>query len=261
MTIHFHGTPITPGSVLQQLAGKHFCVSYAAPDDVERVHQIGQSVLLDNGAFTFWKQGGAADAAFWRSYYTWCERWLEQPTTAAIIPDVIDAGSQEQDALLREWPFGHRGWPVWHMDEPLDRLLRLCDEWPKVAIGSTAQYRVVGSAAWSERMTTAFNEIARRHRFIPWLHMLRGMQCVDWRWPFASVDSTDVARNHNRGRGRRDPDEPKLRLYSPSSRRKPENRPDLAARRMADRWDGKQTKAPWIVQEPQPTLPGVPGID
>jgi hypothetical protein len=36
-------------------------------------------------------------------------------------------------------------------------------------------------------------------RRTPWVHMLRGMQCVKHGWPFASVDSTDVARNHNRG--------------------------------------------------------------
>ena len=31
MTLHFHGTPITPRSVLMDLRGKCFCVSYAAP--------------------------------------------------------------------------------------------------------------------------------------------------------------------------------------------------------------------------------------
>jgi hypothetical protein len=28
--------------------------------------------------------------------------------------------------------------------------------------------------------------------------MLRGLQLIRERWPFASVDSTDIARNHNR---------------------------------------------------------------
>lgn len=52
MTLHYHGTPITPRKVLEQLAGACFCVSFAEPRDVERVHQIGQSVMLDNGAFS-----------------------------------------------------------------------------------------------------------------------------------------------------------------------------------------------------------------
>jgi hypothetical protein len=31
VTLHYHGTPITPRPVLQSLAGRHFCVSFAAP--------------------------------------------------------------------------------------------------------------------------------------------------------------------------------------------------------------------------------------
>lgn len=49
MTIHYHGTPITPRAVLDTLAGRHFCVSFAAPADVKHCHAIGQSVMLDNG--------------------------------------------------------------------------------------------------------------------------------------------------------------------------------------------------------------------
>lgn len=214
--IHYHGTPITPIPALMQLAGRHFCVSHAAPQDVGRCHQIGQSVMLDNGAFSAWKSGKATN---WHAFYAWADEWLDCPTTWAVIPDVIDAGTQEQDALLREWPHGHRGAPVWHMDEPVARLLRLCDEWPRVCIGSTDAYRVVLSPAWCRRIDEAFNEVAARHRRLPWLHMLRGMQLSGRQWPFASVDSTDIARNHHL----------------------PHNCP----RRMADRWDAAQTPARW----------------
>ncbi|PLU16204.1 MULTISPECIES: hypothetical protein [Sinorhizobium] len=41
--IHYHGTPISPVAALLELAGRHFCVSFARPDDVVRCHQIGQS--------------------------------------------------------------------------------------------------------------------------------------------------------------------------------------------------------------------------
>src|SRR4051812_11078363 len=112
MTIKYHGTPITPLSVLRDLAGRHFCVSHASPRDVARCHQIGQSVMLDNGAFSKWKRGATTD---WPSYYDWIDPWLHYATTWAVIPDVIDGGSQIQDALVREWPFAHRGAPVWHM--------------------------------------------------------------------------------------------------------------------------------------------------
>jgi hypothetical protein len=222
MTMHYHGTPISPIAALYELAGRCFCVSFARPDDVKRAHQIGQSVLLDNGAFSAWKRNHAPD---WKAFYAWCDEWLAYPTTWAVIPDVINAGSQMQDALLAEWPHGHRGAPVWHMDEPINRLLALTDAWPRVCIGSTAEYAIVLSAIWERRMDEAFNEISKRHRWIPYLHMLRGMQCVGRRWPFASVDSTDIAQNHHR----------------------PQNTP----RSMADRWDAIQCAAAWKRQPEQ----------
>lgn len=221
--MHYHGTPITPLTALYEMTGRHFCVSHAHPADVARCHQIGQSVLLDNGAFSKWKSKKETN---WSSYYDWAERWLSYPTTWAIIPDEIDAGSQFQDALVREWPFGHRGAPVWHMDEPIDRLAKLTDEWPKVCIGSTDAYSVVLSPAWERKMDEAFNRIARNH--LPWIHMLRGMQCLGRRWPFASVDSTDIAQNHHR----------------------PQNTP----RAMADRWDAMQCPGKWEIQPEQMEL-------
>ena len=61
--LHFHGTPISPRAELLTLAGRCFCVSYAAPQDVEVCHDIGQSVMLDNGAFSFWRTGKPTDCS------------------------------------------------------------------------------------------------------------------------------------------------------------------------------------------------------
>lgn len=226
MTMHYHGTPITPMAALYELAGRHFCVSFYRPDQVRVCHEIGQSVMLDNGAFSAFTKG--QPVTDWSPYYAWADRWLDYPTTWAVIPDVIDAGSQEQDVLLREWPHGDRGAPVWHMDEPIDRLLRLCDEWPRVCIGSTAEYWKILSPDWCERMDDAFDALASRHRRWPWIHMLRGMQLSGDRWPFASVDSTDIAQNHHR----------------------PQNTP----RRMADRWDAAQCTPEWSARDQQERL-------
>lgn len=225
MTIHYHGTPITPTAVLYTLAGKHFCVSHAHPDQVERVHEIGQSVMLDNGAFSAFTKGKPTN---WPKYFDWCDRWLDYPTTWAVIPDAIDAGSQEQDALLREWPHGQRGAPVWHMDEPVERMFRLADEWPKVCIGSTGDYWKVLADDWRTRMDEVWNGLSARHRRMPWIHMLRGMQLSGKEYPFASLDSTDVAQNHHR--------------------------PHNSARVMADRWDAFQCPSAWKIREPQPSL-------
>lgn len=219
--IHYHGTPITPISALLELHGRHFCVSHAAPADVARCHQIGQSVMLDNGAFSAWKTGKAVD---WSGYYAWTDKWLDCPTTWAVIPDVITGSDEDQDALIAQWPHGHRGVPVWHMHEPIERLVRLTLEWPKVCIGSSAQYAVVLSPIWVGRMDAAWNAIEHHHRRTPAIHMLRGMALSGRDWPFASVDSTDIARNHH------------LAHNSP--------------RKMADRWDGVQCPNKWV-QRPE----------
>lgn len=209
MTLHYHGTPITPTAKILRIAGRNFCVSHARPDQVELAHQIGQSVMLDNGAYSAWKRGHAPD---WHAYFAWCDRWLAFPTTWAVIPDVIDAGEQEQDALIREWPHGDRGAPVWHMDESIDRLLRLLDVWPRVCIGSTAEYRVVLSPEWDRRMDAVWAAIAQRHNRTPWVHMLRGGLVRDQRWPFASTDSVNIGQNCHAGRPHNNPEEMARRI-------------------------------------------------
>ena len=40
MTVHAHGTPITPRARLLELAGCHFCVSFAAPEQGELLTEI-----------------------------------------------------------------------------------------------------------------------------------------------------------------------------------------------------------------------------
>lgn len=197
--MHFHGTPITPGPVLSALAGRSFCVSYAAPAQVARCHEIGQSVLLDNGAFSFWRIGKATD---WMGYYEWAEQWLEYPTTWAVIPDVIDGTVEDNDDLIARWPPGFgfdNGAPVWHMHEPIERLERLCSIWPKVCVGSSGQFATVGDDLWRRRMDKAMNALCRYGVVPTWLHMLRGMSLAGSEYPFASVDSTDIAQNHHRG--------------------------------------------------------------
>lgn len=217
--IHYHGTPITPGRLIYYLAGRNFCVSFYEPRQVRQAHEIGQSVMLDNGAFTAWRQGTATD---WKAYYRWVEPWLDYWTTWAVVPDVIDGDSDANDALLAEWPHGARGAPVWHMHEPIARLLRLAEAWPRLCLGSSGEYAVVGSARWHDRMTDAMNRLCGDGPPPVWLHMLRGMSLSGLHYPFASVDSTDIARNHNA----------------------PQNSP----RKMVERWDCAQTPARWIVR-------------
>lgn len=193
--IHYHGTPITPRETLYELAGRHFCVSFAEPRDVRVCHDIGQSVMLDNGAFTFWRGGMEPD---WQAYMTWAEEWLDYPTTWAVIPDVIDGTAEDNDRLLVSW-FARRmpkGAPVWHLHEPLERLRRLTAGYERVCFGSSGKYATLGTDAWHRRVAEAFDTVADERGRVPWLHMLRGMAYAGSRYPFASVDSANAARNH-----------------------------------------------------------------
>lgn len=200
----YHGLPITPNAVLEMLGRRCYCVSFFRPDQIGQAAAIARRVMIDNGAFSAWRKGLILDAAYWRAFWEFVAFWLPQcpPGSSFVIPDVIDAGTQEQDALIRECPpeLLPWAWPVWHMDEPISRMLRLCEEFGRVCIGSTAEYAVVGSAEWRGRMDEAFDAQVATFGTLPETHMLRGLKCFvpSFDYPFARADSTDIARNHNR---------------------------------------------------------------
>lgn len=201
--IHYHGTPVTPRVRIYELAGRHFCVSFANPQDIEVVHEIGQSVMLDNGAFSFWR--GTGSAPNWKAYYDWAESWLDYPTTWAVIPDVIDGGEGDNDRLLVEWWQRRlpKGAPVWHLHEPLDRLRRLVAGYEKVCFGSSGVYSKPSSDAWRSRVSDAFDVISDEQGRVPWIHMLRGLGQAGDIFPFASADSANAARNSAGSKHRR----------------------------------------------------------
>ena len=154
--------------------------------------------MWDNGAFSLFTRGDGGD---WPAFYRWVEPRLGHPHWA-VVPDVIDGGEAENDDLLAQWPHPRAvSAPVWHMGEPIDRLLRLADGWPRVCFGSSGAYWQVGSTPWERRADEAFNALALRHPLLPWVHMLRGLALCGDRWPFASADSVNVARNFKDGGG------------------------------------------------------------
>ncbi len=196
MTRHYHGCPITPKDVFSSLAGGSFCVSFADPRDVERAHLYGEAVMLDNGAFTIWRQGGQLDVdGFWN----WALPWLDCPTTWAVIPDVIAGDWRETAKLISASPRipVWKKVPVWHLHDPIPRLLDLAGMFPRVCFGSSAQYARVGSKVWHQRVAEAFDALQPHHSYAQ-IHMLRGLQCVKegWPYPFYSVDSADIGRNY-----------------------------------------------------------------
>jgi hypothetical protein len=190
--IRLHGTPLSPRSELWKLAGKCFCVSFAEPRDADWCQDHGQMVMWDNGAFSTFTKGVPFDEP---GFLRWVEPRLGHPHWA-VIPDVIGGSVDDQREKIARWPFGKwLGAPVWHMGLPVDWLLELADEWPRLCFGSSGEYWQVGSPKWARRADEAFNALDQRG-LRPWVHMLRGLALCGDQWPFASADSVNVARNY-----------------------------------------------------------------
>lgn len=194
--IHYHGGPITPETcAVRAWKSRHAFVSWAHPRQLELAASVCQSFAIDNGAFSLWRSGKPVD---WDDYYDWAEVWLTHPACDwAVIPDVIGGTEAENDDLLLEWPHGQRGVPVWHLNESIDRLVTLASDWPRVALGSAAQYDVSKPTACIERLEEAIPYIADTNgRPKTKLHGLRMLNpTITSRIPLSSGDSTNVARN------------------------------------------------------------------
>lgn len=203
--IHYHGTPITPlGVASAALSTRHACVSFAAPDQIAFVAEVCQSFILDNGAFTIWRQGGSLDV---KGYVEWVNEWKRHPGFDwALIPDVIDGSEADNDAMFAEyWQAGGSlldSVPVWHLHESLTRLQGLCRRFRRVALGSSGQWSDPGSPGWWERMGEAMDAICDDMGRPPCkLHGLRMLNpTVFSQLPLSSADSTNVAQNHARER-------------------------------------------------------------
>lgn len=191
--IHYHGTPISPRSELAKMAGKNFCVSFADSRDAEWCLANGQMNMWDNGRFSEFTQGKQPDD---KKLYDWLEKVLGHPHWG-VVPDKIGGDIEDNKKLISEWPFRKElGAVVWHMDEPMEHLLWLIElGFRLVCFGSSGPYWQVGSEKWSRRADEAFNAIMRTFGALPWVHMLRGLSLCGDIWPFASADSTNIARN------------------------------------------------------------------
>lgn len=196
--IHYHGLPITPATAATEaVAGGHAFVSFEHQQQLGIAVDLCQSFALDNGAFSAWR--GGSPRKDWRDFYDWVQVLKRHPGFDwAVVPDVIDGSEADNDSLLAEWP--HAKWegaPVWHMHESFDRLERLANEWPRVALGSSGEFAVVGTPSWWDRMARAMTLICDEDGMPPCrLHGLRMLNPkVFSKLPLASADSTNIGRN------------------------------------------------------------------
>jgi hypothetical protein len=195
--IPYHGLPITPETVaVAAVSGGHAFVSFGNPEQLVTAIEVCQSFALDNGAFGAWRSG--EPITDWSAYYAWVADAGRSPhCDFAVIPDVIGGSDADNDALLAEWPYRRIGAPVWHMNSSLDRLQRLCSDYPRVCLGSAGEYATVGDAKWWGRMAEIMEVVCDADGYPrARLHGLRMLNPdVFSRVPLASADSTNIARN------------------------------------------------------------------
>ena len=170
-------------------------MSFAYPSELPAVAAYSQSFVLDNGAFTAWRNDRPMDVG---GYIKWVEEWHRHPGFDwCLIPDVIDGTEDDNRALLREWPRHLTGVPIWHLHESLDYLDEMSREWPRIAFGSSGVWSSPGTAGWWHRMAEAMSVICDsggRPRCK--LHGLRMLNpAVFSALPFSSADSTNATQN------------------------------------------------------------------
>lgn len=195
--VHFHGTPVwgNKGEVLNVATknGGAF-VSFARPDQIDACLNHCKEIGIDNGAFSIWKSGLTIDWA--KEFYPWLLKYYFHPKVKFfIIPDVIEGTEEENDQLINQVPkiFLNKAVPVWHLHESIERLVRLCKKWPRVAFGSSGQYSTIRTKAWHSRMNEAFEAIEGINVKIHGLRMLDGR--VLGNYPLDTADSTNLACN------------------------------------------------------------------
>lgn len=198
--IPYQGLPITPETAaVVTLMGGHGFPSHSEPRNyLAMCAEICQSFAIDNGAFPAWNAGRPIKD--WRPFYEWADAARRLPNCDfSVIPDIIEGATEaDQDALIAEWPFPKWfGAPVWHMHESLARLERLATSWPRVCLGSSGEFAVIGTAAWWGRMSQAMRVVCDDEgRPLCKLHGLRMLDPeVFTRLPLSSADSTNIGRN------------------------------------------------------------------
>jgi hypothetical protein len=170
-------------------------VSFAAPQQLPLVADVCQSFALDNGAFSAWRSGKPIED--WEPFYAWVSEWHRHPGFDwFLIPDVIDGDEAANDELITACALPSVGVPIWHLHESLDRLERLAFHYHRIAFGSSGEFAQIGTPGWWRKMAEAMEVLCDEGRPCVKIHGLRMLDPdIFTRFPFASADSTNAARN------------------------------------------------------------------
>jgi hypothetical protein len=229
MVLHFHVTPVGGSKEMARtfLRNRYALVSIEYPTEVDIVKEVCKGYIIDNGAYTAWRNKRFID---FKKYINFIEQHRTDRLMWAFIPDVIDGTVEENDNLCKAWPSHLPGVPVYHLHEPIDRLVRLAAQYSIVALGSSGNYATPGVQKWWKRISKCLDCIVdSRGVTVTNLHGLRMLSpSLVSKIPFYSVDSSMVGRN-SYGESKRRRDTTRLR----------------AAELLANRIERHQSPAAW----------------
>jgi hypothetical protein len=204
--IRYHGGPIYPLKTASDLwIGRHGLTSFEHPEQVATMAEVCQSFVIDNGAFSKWRDGtGIVNVD---EYAAFVRVWQRHPGfDFAIIPDVIDGTEEDNAKMCARWlmqsPRMLPGAVVWHLHESFERLdyLIRCVEagvYARLCLGSSGVWSTPGTNNWWQRMEEV-REVACDSDGIPRVK-LHGLRMLDptifSHIPLASADSCNIARN------------------------------------------------------------------
>lgn len=196
--IHIHGTPFSGPRECAKIFFKdrYALIPFKRPENMEAVKQVSKAFVIDNSAFSYWRTGETMD---YEKYLLFVEKHQHEKLLWSIIPDVIDGTDEENDKYIEMWPTNFKGVPVYHLHEPIERLIRLADKFECVAIGSSGAWANPNSDKWWLRIKTIFDTICDSNGKPPCkLHGLRMLNPdIFTKIPLDSADSTNVVRNCN----------------------------------------------------------------
>ena len=200
--IHYHGLPILPTECANVvIKGGHAFVSVAYPKQLYLETEVCQSFAADNGAFSAWKSG--KPIRDWNPYMKWISNISKFPNfDFAVIPDKVDGGEEDNDDLIIMWNEfftssidQQKGAPVWHLHETLERLEKLICNHTRVCLGSSGDYKTIGTRLWWSRMIQAFKIICGKDNLPK--TKIHGLRMLDPKvftfFPLSSADSTNIA--------------------------------------------------------------------
>jgi len=213
--LKYYGTPITSkdNRVFKEMfTGERSClIPFSDFRNIEIAKELSNNIIIDNGAFTTWGKEKRGDIhkvcwkTHWDKYYTFVDKHIED-IEMFFIPDVIDGTEEENDELIAKYFIRYiaeekrKGVPIWHINESLERLERLVDNFDYIAFGSVGEYAQLGTPKWENKMDKAMRKVCDKEGCPKVkIHMLR---CLDpkifTRYPFYSGDSTSLAQNHSK---------------------------------------------------------------